>query len=51
MRVDEIAGVLTAALALAGLSVVIIYGGQTAQILKAGGESFAGIVKASTLQG
>lgn len=35
---------------LAGLSVVIIYGGQTAKVINAGGRGFSNSIRAATLQ-
>lgn len=47
---SEIFGLLGAIVALAGLSVAIIYGKQTAAILKAGGDAFTSSIGAATLQ-
>lgn len=50
MEVREVIGVFAAVIVLAGLSVAIVNGGRTAQILEAGGNSFAEIIRAATLQ-
>jgi hypothetical protein len=46
----EVFGVATAILVVAALSVAIVNGGQTAQVLNAAGSSFSGLIKAATLQ-
>lgn len=48
--VSEIVGVLTAIVILAGLSVAIINGGETASILDAAGSNFVKAIQAATLQ-
>lgn len=48
--VPEIFGLLGAIVVLAGLSVAIIYGGKTAQVLTAAGSAFSGAIRAATLQ-
>lgn len=50
MVVREVAGIAIAVLILAGLSVAIINGGDTAKVLSAAGDSFSKIVRAATLQ-
>jgi hypothetical protein len=47
---SELAGLALAIVALAGLSVAIIYGKQTAAVIKAGGDAFASSIRAATLQ-
>lgn len=49
--VSEIIGVFTAIVVLAGLSVVIINGGKTAQVVGAGGKTFVDAIKAATHPG
>ena len=48
--VRDIFGVATAVLVLAGITVAIVNGGETANIIGKVGESFSGVVKAATLQ-
>lgn len=50
MKTDELFGLAAAIVALAGLSVAIIYGGRTAQVLNAMGSAFSGSIRAATLQ-
>jgi hypothetical protein len=50
MEVREVLGLGASIIFLAGLSVAIIYGGQTAQILTAGTNGFANLIKSATLQ-
>lgn len=50
MNTSEIVGLGLAIVALAGLSVAIIYGGNTARVLTAAGNSFSGAIRAATLQ-
>lgn len=50
MAVREVAGVFVAVVFLAGLSVAVINGGQTAQILGAGLNGFANLTRAATLR-
>jgi len=50
MNVSEIIGLGAALVALAGLSVAIIYGDKTAKIISATGKSFSQAIKAATLQ-
>lgn len=50
MSFREIIGLGTAVLALAGLSVVIVNGGNTARVLSSIGSSFAGVIRAATLR-
>lgn len=47
---SELAGLALAIIALAGLSVAIIYGKQTAAVIKAGGDAFSSSIRAATLQ-
>lgn len=47
---SEIIGLGAALITLAGLSLAIVYGGRTAQVLQAGGSAFAGLIRAATLQ-
>lgn len=51
MNTSEIFGLGLAIVALAGLSVAIVYGGNTARVIKAAGDSFNGAIKAATFQG
>ncbi len=51
MVVRESIGVLTGVLILAGLAFAISRGSDTANVIKAAGASFAGLVRAATLQG
>ena len=51
MQVNEIVGLLTAVLVLAGVSYAIYNGTQTAQILKASFDGFGGLVSTATGQG
>lgn len=51
MNTSEIAGLGLAIVALAGLSVAIIYGGNTAQVIKAAGSAFSSSIRAATFQG
>lgn len=48
MVVKEGIGLLTGVLVLAGLAFAIANGEDTARIMKAAGDSFAGLVKAAT---
>lgn len=50
MRTDEIIGLAVAIIGLAGLSVAIIYGKETASVIKAAGDAFNGSIRAATLQ-
>jgi hypothetical protein len=49
--IREIIGLLAGFLILAGLSVAILNGGQTASVLTAFANGFATDIKAATLQG
>ena len=51
MEVREIVGIFAGLLILAGLSVAIVNGGQTAAVVGAGTNGFANMVKAATLRG
>jgi hypothetical protein len=51
MEVREIVGVFVGVLVLAGISVAIVNGGQTAAVIGAGTNGFANLVKAATLRG
>lgn len=51
MDVREGIGIFAGLLVLAGISVAIINGGQTAAILGAGTNGFANMVRAATLRG
>jgi hypothetical protein len=51
MDIREIVGFLTGFLILAGLTVAIVNGGNTANIFTAAGNAFATDIKAATLQG
>lgn len=51
MIVKEIAGIAVAVLVLAGLSVAIVNGGNTANVLNASGSAFSNVIKAATLRG
>lgn len=50
MNTSEVVGLGLAIVALAGLSVAIIYGRNTAAVLTAAGSSFSGAIRAATLQ-
>jgi hypothetical protein len=50
MNTSEVIGLGVALVALAGLSVAIIYGKNTAAVLQAAGDSFSGAIRAATLQ-
>ncbi len=50
MNTSEIIGLGLAIVALAGLSVAIVYGRNTAAVLNAAGSSFSGAIRAATLQ-
>lgn len=49
-NVSEIIGVAAAMVVLAGFSVAIINGGQTAKVIGSMGNAFTGSIKAATLQ-
>lgn len=51
MEVREIVGVLVGIVVLAGLSVIVVNGGQSAQVLTAGANGFSNMIKAATLRG
>lgn len=51
MALREIVGIAMGVLVLAGLSVAITRGGNTAKILDAAGNSFAKVINAATLNG
>ncbi len=51
MAVREVVGIFVAVIVLAGLSVAVVNGGQTAGILTAGANGFSNVVKAATLRG
>jgi hypothetical protein len=51
MTTSEIIGVAAAVVVLAGISVAIIYGDRTAQVIRAGGNAFAQSIRAATLSG
>lgn len=48
--VSEIFGLAGAIVVLAGISVAIIYGSKTAQVINAAGGNFASAIRAATLQ-
>ena len=50
-NVQEIIGIFASIVVLAGVSVAIIYGGNTAKVIGAGGNAFTGAIKAATLRG
>jgi len=50
MNTSEIIGLGAAIVALAGLSVALIYGDRTAKVIGAGATGFAKVIKAATLQ-
>ncbi len=50
MNTSEIIGLGAAIVALAGLSVAIIYGDKTAKVIGAAGSAFSGAIRAATLQ-
>jgi hypothetical protein len=49
--VTEIIGLAGAIVVLAGISVAIINGGQTAKVVKSFGDAFSGSIKAATHPG
>lgn len=51
MVMKDIIGVAVAIVVLAGLSVAIINGDRTAQVIKASGDSFANLIGAATHPG
>lgn len=51
MRISEIFSVATAVLVLAGVSVAIVRGDQTAKVLTATANGFANVIRSATLQG
>ena len=51
MNTSEIIGLGASIVALAMLSVAIIYGDKTAKVIGAAGEAFSGSIRAATLQG
>lgn len=50
MRTTEIVGLAAALVGLAGLSVAIIYGKETAAIIGSAGSNFVAAIQAATLQ-
>lgn len=48
MLVKEGIGLLTGIVVLAGLAFAIANGEDTARVMKAGGDSFAGLIRAAT---
>jgi hypothetical protein len=50
MNTSEIIGLGTTIVVLAGLSVAIIYGKNTAAVINAAGGNFAAAIRAATLQ-
>ena len=50
MELRQVFGLATGVLILAGLSVAIVNGGQTANIFTAAADGFSNVVKAATLQ-
>lgn len=50
MAMRDILGIATAFVVLAGISVAIVNGSQTANIIGKVGDSFSTVVKAATLQ-
>lgn len=51
MAMRDIMGIAVAVIVLAGISVAIVNGEQTASIIGHIGDSFSTVVKAATLQG
>lgn len=51
MNTSELFGLAGAVVALAALSVAIIYGKETAAVIKASGDAFSSSIRAATLQG
>jgi hypothetical protein len=51
MAVDKVAGIAFAIVVLAGLSMAILYGDRTAQVIGAAGTAFTKSIKAATLGG
>lgn len=50
MEVREIVGLFGAVVFLAGVSVAVIYGDRTAQVLGAGTTGFSNMIRAATLR-
>jgi len=50
VNTSEIIGLGVAIIALAGLSVAIIYGKNTASVINAAGSNFTSAIRAATLQ-
>lgn len=50
MYFREAVGLLAGVVVLAGIAFAIANGDKTAKIMQAGGSSFAGLIKAATLQ-
>ena len=50
MIITELAGIAVALIILAGLSMAIVNGGDTARVMKAGADGFATDLKAATLR-
>lgn len=50
MRVSEVIAIPMAIIFLAGITVVIVNGGNTARVLQSAGDSFAGLIRAATMQ-
>ena len=48
---SEIIGIFASIVVLAGLSVAIVHGKETAAVIGAVGKAFTGSIKAATLQG
>lgn len=47
---SELFGLALAIVSLAGISVAIIYGKETAAVIKASGDTFSAAIRAATLQ-
>lgn len=50
-NVQEIVGIFASIVALAVVSIAIIYGGNTARVIGATGTAFSSSIQAATLQG
>lgn len=51
MKTNEIASVMVAVIVLAGITVAIVHGGDTAKVLNASGSAFSNVIKAATGRG
>ncbi|MDE3097001.1 MAG: hypothetical protein KGK07_13515 [Chloroflexota bacterium] len=51
MVIKDVFSIATAIIVLAGLSMAILHGGETARVIEAGTNGFASLIKAATVQG